>query len=122
MVGKRWPLRAAFVLYVLLVVWVSLVPGDGRSFWHIDKIGHFLAYSGMVIAGSMAFPSKAAQRYVVLFAIALGTVLEGGQYFVTSRDMSFIDGIANTLGALAGYFFYQRFGDRLADRIAHIFG
>ena len=89
-------------LYVLVVIVVSLLPSQGISLWNIDKIGHFLAYAGMAILALMTFASETTQIVALLSAIALGAALEWAQSFVPGRDMSLVDGIANTLGVLSG--------------------
>jgi hypothetical protein len=83
-----------FALYVLLVIFVSLFPSEGISLWHIDKIGHFLAYAGMAILAFLTFDSGIARISALFFAVALGAALEWGQSFVPGRDMSLLDGIA----------------------------
>jgi VanZ family protein len=109
-------LRFVFALYVLLVVFVSLVPGSGFSLGrHSDKIGHFLVYSGMIILAFLTFRSKPAQFLAAVFAIGLGIVLEWGQSFVPGRDTSLIDGIANTLGVFSGMIFFRFQGRTLAE-------
>jgi VanZ family protein len=102
-----------FALYVLLVIFVSLVPGEGISLWHIDKIGHFLAYAGMAVLAFLTFDSGRARISALVFAVALGAALEWGQSFVPGRDMSLLDGIANTLGVLAGTLLFRRCRGRI---------
>ena len=98
-----------FALYVLFVILVSVFPGGGSSRWHIDKIAHFLAYAGMAMLACLAFRSGSARISALIFAIALGAMLEWWQSFVPGRNMSLIDGIANTLGVLSGTLLF-RFG------------
>ena len=102
-----------FALYVLLVIFVSLVPSGGISLWHIDKIGHFLAYAGMAILALLTFDSGIARISALIFAVALGAALEWGQSFVPGRDMSLLDGIANTLGVLSGTLLFRRCRGRI---------
>jgi len=108
-------MRLAFALYVLLVVSVSLVPGSGLSFWHLDKIGHFLAYSGMAILAFLTFNTTTARLLALVLAIGLGAGLEWGQSWVPGRDMSLADGIANTLGVLSGACVFRLRGRALAE-------
>ena len=97
-----------FALYVLLVIFVSLVPSEGVAPWHIDKIGHFLAYAGMAILALLTFDSGIARISALLLAVALGAALEWGQSFVPGHDMSLLDGIANALGVLSGTLLFRR--------------
>jgi VanZ family protein len=108
-------MRLLFAFYVLLIVLASLSPSSGRSFWHIDKVGHFLAYSGMVVLAFLTFGSGVERLLVLIFAIGLGAVLEWVQSFVPGRDMSFIDGIANTLGVFAGALFFRLRGQVMVE-------
>ena len=108
-------MRLACPLYVLLVVSVSLFPSRGLSFWHLDKIGHFLAYSGMAILAFLTFNNTTARLSALVFAIGLGAVLEWGQSWVPGRDMSLVDGIANTLGVLSGVLLFRFRGRALAE-------
>ncbi|MGC9394649.1 MAG: VanZ family protein [Anaerolineae bacterium] len=103
-------------LYVLVVIFVSLLPSKGISLWNIDKMGHFLAYAGMAILALMTFNSETTRILALLSAIALGAALEWAQSFVPGRDMSLIDGIANTLGILSGTLLFHLRGQYLTER------
>ncbi len=96
-------LRAAFPVYVAVVVVLSLVPlaaelpGQGA-----DKLVHFAAYGIMALLG-MPLVSVGRSRLVMLLAIvAVGAVLEGLQLMLPYRDPSALDLVANCLGAIAG--------------------
>ncbi len=96
-------LRAAFPVYVAVVVVLSLVPlaaelpGQGT-----DKLVHFAAYGIMALLG-MPLVSVGRSRLVMLLAIvAVGAVLEGLQLMLPYRDPSALDLVANCLGAIAG--------------------
>lgn len=116
-------IRYVLLIYVTLVVVVSLAPSSGASFWHIDKIGHFLAYGGMAILALLSFPVNSSRLAALLGCVALGAFLEWGQSFVPGRDMSLVDGLANTLGVLTGALFFRCQGQRLPDWIrAHFEG
>jgi len=43
---------------------------------------------------------------IILFSISLGITLEYLQQFISGRDPSVADGLANMLGVLAGMIFY----------------
>ncbi len=96
-------LRAAFPVYVAVVVVLSLLPlaaelpGQGA-----DKLVHFAAYGIMALLG-MPLVSVGRSRLVMLLAIvAVGAVLEGLQLMLPYRDPSALDLVANCLGAIAG--------------------
>ena len=111
-----------FVAYVLIVVFVSLLPSGGISLWHIDKIGHYLAYAGMAILAFLTFKSRVGQVGALIFAVGLGAVLEWAQSFVPGRDMSVADGMANTLGVISGAVCFYLWGEQIADRVGHLAG
>ena len=109
--------RFILLVYVLLVILVSLVPSNGFSFWHIDKIGHFFAYGGMAILALLSFDVNSTKLAALLGSVGLGALLEWGQSFVPGRDMSLIDGIVNALGVLLGALFFHFRGHTLLNWI-----
>ena len=111
----KW-IRLLLIFYVAFVVLVSLIPSNGFSFWHVDKIGHFVAYFGMTILAFLAFPSKGGHFLSVVFIIGLGILLEWGQSFVPGRDTSLLDGIVNALGVITGVIFFRFRGHILTER------
>ena len=116
-----------FALYVLAVILVSLLPSGGVLPWHVDNIGHFnighfLAYTGMAVLACLTFNSGIARVSALFLAIALGAVLEWGQSFVPGRDMSLIDGIANTLGVLSGTVLFRLRGRHFARYVERFIG
>ena len=111
-----------YVFYVLTVIFVSLLPSTGVSFWHVDKIGHFFAYAGMAVLALLAFNSGISRASALLFAVALGAALEWGQSFVPGRDMSLMDGIANTLGVITGTVLFWFRGQHITRYVARCIG
>jgi len=112
-----------FTLYVLFVIFMSLFPsGEGISHWHIDKIGHFLAYTGMAMLTFLTLKRGIARISALFLAIALGAALEWGQSFVPGRNMSLIDGIVNTLGVLSGTLLFHLRGQYLVDYLERFIG
>jgi VanZ family protein len=96
--------HVALILYTLCVVLVSVIPGApeqdvGR---HLDKVGHFLAYAGLIVLGWHVFYSRRHQLMAVAGAVLLGIALEFVQFFVPHRSCSVYDGLANVLGAGIG--------------------
>jgi VanZ family protein len=111
-----------FVVYVLMVVLVSLLPSGGISLWHIDKVGHYLAYAGMALLAFLTFKSRVGRVGALIFAVGLGAVLEWAQSFVPGRDMSVVDGIANTLGVITGAVCFCLWGEQIAGRVGQLTG
>ena len=105
--------RISLLIYALLVSVVSLLPGSGASYGQVDKVGHFSAYAGMAVLAMMSFKGRISRLAALLGAIGLGVLLEWGQSFIPGRDMSLLDGAANTLGVLAGALFFRFWGETL---------
>jgi VanZ family protein len=95
--------QLGFWIYVLAVIGVSLLPSRALvETGSADKIGHFFAYAIMTFWGLMAFNSRRASVGIILFSISLGITLEYLQLFVSGRDPSLADGLANMFGVSAG--------------------
>lgn len=108
---RKTILKLAFAGYVIVTIWVSLTPiNQATSLSGYDKIGHYLAYSGLALLACLAFPSRNGKILALLFSLGLGAVLEGIQATVPSRSMSLLDGLANSLGILTGIiiFYFQQ--------------
>jgi len=104
--------RLLLILYVIGVILVSLAPGEivpASNVRHMDKVGHFIAYTGLGFLIELTFTSRNGRFLAALCAITLGFLLEGGQFFVPGREMSLADGLVNTWGVLAGMllFYWQ---------------
>ena len=94
-----------FIAYVLLVIALSLIPtAVGESELYSDKLAHLLAYGGMGFLAYMSVDSAKKRFYLFLLVISLGVVLEFIQSYIPGRSASFLDIVANTLGAGLGYF------------------
>lgn len=101
-------------IYTLLIIFVSLAPiNQGIPMQNGDKAGHFLAYTGLSLLVCLAFAKRNQQIAALLLALGLGFLLEWGQSFVPGRDMSALDGLANSLGILTGIIIYYFQGDIL---------
>lgn len=106
-------LRFLLAVYVLLVVVTSLLPSYGvPSKWPIDKVMHFVAYAGMAILALFCFESRRARLAALVGAVVLGALLEWGQSFTPTRELSWLDELVNALGVIAGavvFHLYDRF-------------
>lgn len=101
----RWPRvwLSLWLLAVLAVIAVSLLPPPPLpSAPGSDKLGHFLAYFGLMACAVQLF----AGRFLIVIAlllVALGLALEFAQSALTSTRMFEVhDALANTVGVLAG--------------------
>ena len=106
------------LLWTLLVTFLSLVSirrllgfGDSIHLANKDKIVHFIFYLVMVILWMYYFSkvqiaSKGLK--IVLGAILYGIVMEICQeVFTTYRTADILDVVANSSGALSGFFLYK---------------
>ena len=101
--------RAAGVLFwpaLILVIWGELTPSPdtGWFFWIdrvSDKVLHFSAYFGLAAIAGFVIRARVPTIAAVTGLILMGLVLEIVQGFV-GRDMSGLDALANTVGAVCG--------------------
>jgi VanZ family protein len=91
--GVSWLATTALLLLPL-----GGVPAHGPS----DLIGHFLLFAVLAFApvGFVRGPGQLA--WLALLTIGLGAMLEYAQAFVPYRSSEIADGVANSLGGLAG--------------------
>lgn len=95
-------------IYTLLIIFVSVIPmNQNMPVQNGDKVGHFLAYTGLALLVCLAFPKRNEQIVALVLALGLGFSLEWIQSFIPGRDMSAWDGLANSLGILTGIILYQ---------------
>ena len=104
------------VSYTLWLTAVSLTPLKGLqlpSFHFADKIVHFFLYFFLVLFWLLAYPElKFKKLQLFVLAVLLGVVIEFLQeFYVPNRTGDVFDALANTLGALVGLVFYQRFAN-----------
>lgn len=102
---QRWEpaLRAAFVVALLIVAYLSLKPGiPGHIYDGLDKWRHIAAYGVLGVSGTLAF---AARRYFWPLLVGLtlyGAALELAQTVVPHRTGSWPDFGANVAGVVIG--------------------
>ena len=91
-----------FLVYAAVVAFVSLQPASGEGIEHLDKLVHLLVY---YIFAVLAWRSLANKRYYILMClgiVAYGGLIELGQSYIPTREMSGYDLLANTLGVVLG--------------------
>ncbi len=101
--------------YTLWLTAISLTPLNNLnlpSFSYADKIVHFFLYFFLVLFWLRAYPDLRLKKLLLfIFAVLLGIIIEFLQeYLIPTRSGDAFDALANTLGALSGLVFYQRFG------------
>jgi VanZ family protein len=99
---------AAYCTFLFWISHQSKLPGADLAFGGSDKFAHFVAYgllAALVSAGLHRAPrpfGKTVIRWApVLFAGLYGISDEIHQYFVPGRTFSFLDMVADVLGAVA---------------------
>lgn len=83
----------------LLLLPLRGVPVPGGS----DLIGHFLLFAAMAFAAVGFARSPAQLAWLAFVTVGLGAMLEFAQGVTPYRSSEFTDGVANSLGGLAGY-------------------
>ncbi len=117
MTAERWEplLRAAFVLALIIVAYLSLKPGiPGQIYDGLDKWRHIAAYGVLGISGTLAFPARRIFWPLLAGLTLYGAVLELAQTIVPYRTGSWPDFGANVAGVVIGVI--------LMRGIAEIFG
>lgn len=114
---KKFLLLALATLWTSLIIVTSLINMNGVASSIVlpykDKVVHFLFYFVFVTLWCLYFRSTrgfAKQSLsVLLTAIILGILIEFCQFkFTTSRQADVLDVLANTMGAILGYFFQKK--------------
>ncbi len=100
------------VIAVAVVVTACLIPIDQLplpSFYGLDKIEHFLTY----LVLSFYFCQLIVQRWYfhsTFLLVMLGVLIEVLQSFTGYRMFDFWDIVANSLGAIVGYYAGKNYG------------
>ncbi|WCL80556.1 VanZ family protein [Saprospira sp. CCB-QB6] len=95
----------ALIALVLLSLWPLQLPA-GLNGLGWDKLAHFLFYFGLLLLGNSVWRQKRNNLY---FSFALGLLLECLQDLSPYRQFDYGDLVANTLGALAGYYLLRKY-------------
>ncbi len=99
---ERW-LRAAFVLALGIVAYLSLKPGDaGEVYDGLDKWRHIAAYAALAVSGTLAYSTRRQFWALLAGLVVYGAALEYAQTFIAFRTGSWPDFGANVAGVLIG--------------------
>jgi VanZ family protein len=91
--------QVIFISYVLLVIFLSLIPGPGvGGGQYLDKIAHAALYAIMGVLAYIAFETFWRRIVIFIFIFLLGISLEFFQIYVPGRGASVYDVLANTSG------------------------
>ncbi len=99
--------RILFGLNLVFIVVASLIPSSMPSIWHLDKVGHFAAYSSLFTLALFSFQPTWIRIAAFFLATTLGVAMEWLQSYVPGREVSAIDAIANVAGLVFGIFVYR---------------
>lgn len=108
--GGGWLIVAAIVYFSLVKLAIDSDIQGG------DKLGHLLAYGGLMLWWSQLYLSRIARLQLALAFIALGGAMELAQGLTPDRYPEWLDLAANAAGVLLGWLaapprlpnFYQR--------------
>jgi VanZ family protein len=104
--GPRWR-RAWLTLgwgWAAAIVWLSLTPSPPTlDFEQSDKLGHFLAYGGLMFWFCQLYPKAQTRVYYAAGFIALGVGMEILQGMTDYRTFEVLDMAANTIGVFLGW-------------------
>lgn len=117
---KRYLAYLIAIVYMAVILVMSLIPAAGPNIVNIDKLYHFAAYAIMSSLWVVALAAKDRGRRSVIITAAVIGVFFGGfveicQSFTATRTASFLDAVANGLGAVTGAYIFER---RLLKRFA----
>jgi VanZ family protein len=100
---KRGILVALGWTWAGAIVWLSLTPSPPKvDFAESDKLGHFIAYGGLMFWFSMLYLKRASRAAYAAGFIAMGVGLEFVQGWLGYRTYEVFDMVANTMGVLLG--------------------
>jgi VanZ family protein len=103
--------------WVAAIVWLSLMPSPPTiDLAQGDKLGHFLAYGGLMFWFCQLYPTPRARLGYALGFAALGVALEFAQRTLGYRTYELIDMLANALGVGLGWLAALIAAGRLARR------
>ncbi len=90
---------------LVVAVWLSLIgaPPQVVGIPHADKLKHLLAYAVLMGWFGQIYTARGAQRGWLIGLVLMGIMLEFLQGWGGVRFFEYADMLANTLGALLGY-------------------
>src|SRR3569623_3559744 len=99
---KLWRGIGRILILAMLVVSVLPMPRGIGAVPLGDKIGHALAFCGLVLFYAQIYPLQRDSWRCVLGALAFGALIEVVQSIVPYRSAEFLDLVADSVGALSG--------------------
>jgi len=94
---------------VIIILIVTLCPGNGKIAGdYLDKVAHFIVFLILSINICYKYQKNEVLIEFMFLAILFGLLTEVIQQIVPGRNMDIYDGIADTMGVVAGFYFYRR--------------
>ncbi|MDC2890875.1 VanZ family protein [Psychrosphaera algicola] len=81
---------------------------------HIDKVGHFIAFSGLSFLFDFAF--TLAKIWGIGAALVYGILVELIQSTLPNRQASLADVVADMSGCLVYYFVFKPYAEKLVSK------
>ncbi len=95
--------QTLFFIYLVLMAYFSLLPGDEISIQTSDKVLHFAAYTVMVLLSAWSFGTNKQFLFSLPFIFFYGIGIELAQSMTATREPSLLDVVANSIGIAIGY-------------------
>jgi len=106
--NEKYFQKLSLISFIVLLV-LSLTPGNGSILDPLDKVVHFLMYFSLTFSITGWITSRTKLIVGVFVAILLGIAIELIQEYIPGRGFEYWDIVANSTGALCGpYFFYWK--------------
>ena len=105
------------IYFVIIYFSVKRPTGNSVSFLYADKIYHFGAYFTLGFVTFFSLSTKLSRRIFLIINMLLGISLEIIQGTLPYRDMSFADGVFNTLGLFLGAFVFSLLYKRIFKEV-----
>lgn len=103
MISMRSLIRLCGCGAVLVIVWLSLIPGDMQTRTFLPKQAeHFIAYLLTAFCIAISMTMRKSWLYLAIGLTALALLLEISQTLAPGRTPGFGDFLASALGAWAG--------------------
>ncbi|MCB0737912.1 MAG: VanZ family protein [Bacteroidetes bacterium] len=110
---KIW--KAAYIFCLLSIIILSVLPSSRESIGHLDKFLHAFVYFTISVLAIKAFNWSFAQVFLINFSLSV--LLEVVQYFIPSRDFSFLDMVANAAGIILAFYLWRNWLMKAIDRL-----
>ncbi|SKA65489.1 VanZ family protein [Desulfobaculum bizertense] len=108
------PLLILWIVSIIAISWLTLRPEtvDDTAFKYFDIVQHFGAFAWLGFLPMRTFRERDTAITAAGAMIFFGAVLELAQIMTPTRDPSWLDMLANTVGVCVGIWIGQRLKER----------